>query len=523
MEQLRTHILGYSALIFLSVLLFCPACGTEVGHSEETQAETETIAGAKKRLPNIVLFSIDTLRADHLGSYGYPKKTSERIDDFARESVLFEHAISQAPSTAPSHMSLFTGLMPSVHKIEPLPTVTSLAKNIKTFPELLQQMGYLTAGFHGGLNVAATMGFDRGFHLYTDNFVSPLWFKAHRNPDDLAAIRLWIEIAKHREAPFFLFLHHYNCHSPYISAPEEYRDRFLKGKEVKGLISTFSDKQRLQMLDEAQNAESDFGKARYVPAVRDKTMRKASKDALGPAFLERVDLSRNDHMEHVIALYDAGVSYSDYLFHEVQKILKSQGVYDDTIVVLFSDHGEEFFEHKEMLHGRLFREQLHVPLIMRFPAQSQIPSGRINTPVRIVDIMPTIFDYIGKSINHPVQGLSFMPLVTKTGRYNPKIVSYTGESIRIEKDEYVYSNAEYGETKEWLFNSIADPREQNNIAQDAPNDVGCLVRAVKQQEDADETFRGKIERYQDISAQNLSENLVKKLKEMGYVDTPDGE
>ena len=270
-----------------------------------------------KSKPNIILMSIDTLRADHLHCYGYARQTSPNIDKYSKDFVIFENAISQSPVTAPAHMSLFTGLTPIVHSVTNLgrePNQNNrLDEGITTLAEILRNKGYFTIGFHEGGNVAAVLGFDKGFDLYSTECIN---WKNIEKADALAGIQKWISKSKKNNKPLFLFLHHYICHDPYLSAPEKFRLHFLeKPVEDIPIKNMVIDKEFL--------------------FVRE-------------AFWKNVDLNKESHMQHVISLYDGGVYYSDFIFGKVMNVLKEADFYDNTVVILLSDHGEEFYEHGEI-------------------------------------------------------------------------------------------------------------------------------------------------------------------------------
>ncbi len=468
---------------------------------------------ASHKLPNIVLFSVDTMRADRLGVYGHGRPTSPHIDAFAKTAVLFERAISQAPSTAPAHMSIFTGVTPAVHRVANIAGQSGPTPPDPRLPNLIEEMkerGYLTAGFHGGGNVASALGFDRGFHLYSEDFVSYNWINAHRKPDDLKTVERWIDISRDRGKPFFLFLHHYICHAPYISAPDTFRDRFMKGRTVEGLPRGFLDKVRYRIVDEFDRISGSRTKSLAIQQIFGSRLRD---------FWKGVDLGRRDHNEHIQAMYDAGVLYSDYLFEEVRRILKRSGVVDNTIVILTSDHGEEFHEHGGREHGRLFVEHLHVPLIIQFPGKSIQTPLTINQPVRTMDLLPTLFDYLKLPLHQPIQGVSFLPLITGKGSYGPDIVSYsipTFQHLRVEKNGVAYTNAPHKGVSEFLFDIETDGAERRNQVTERTNErdkLRALVDALVQQ---DTRFKAQISKRKEANPP-LDPRLLEQLKRLGYL------
>ncbi len=359
--------------------------------------------------PNIILFSIDTLRADHLGCYGCGSETSPAIDEFARGAVRFANAFSQSPITAPSHMTLFTALSPPVHgvnNVSPEGIAHILPEKITTMAELLKRNGYRTLGFHGQGQVAAEMGFDRGFDEYLPLFEQ--WFISGADwpifKTVCGPIQRRLQECRRREEPVFLFLHHYICHDPYVKGPRDIRTRFLKEK-VEGLPFSSNNRE-----EDRRIGDSD-------------------------QFWKKVELAEAGHRQHIISLYDGGVYYSDLVFKSVIDLLKQNNIYENSIIILLSDHGEEFYEHGGKQHGRLWVEHLHVPLLIKFPG-GMFAGTVIENPVRLMDVMPTLFQMLDISIPEPVQGVSFLPLITKKGSYSPVISSYGTKSHHEVIDSY---------------------------------------------------------------------------------------
>lgn len=437
-------------------------------------------------MPTVVIFSIDTLRADHLGCYGYFRMTSKYIDAFAKESVLFENAISQSPSTTPSHMSLFTALTPGVHGLTGFTEneqkgCNRLNERIETMPAIFKKNGYFTAGLHGGGGVAPEFGFDRGFDIYQR------WWDMRLLKQRVKDVRMMIKKGKERKQPLFLFFHHYICHDPYLKAPDKFNLRFLS-RPVPGI----------PMHPEEITNDKDIFIRRND-------------------FWKNVDLSKPAHREHIIALYDGGVSYADYLFGEVIDVLKKEKLYDDAIIVLISDHGEEFYEHMDNLHWRLFIETLHVPLIVKFP-RGTFSGRRISQYVQIMDIMPTLFDYLGIRADIFVQGKSFMPFLTGQRSESHFVVSYddANKSTRFTKDNFVYSNQASHGVVEWLFDITKDPEETKNLeAHEMVIRNQMRIDAARILE-RDKAIREKIGCAKKASVPK-SDLLIKELKALGYL------
>jgi arylsulfatase A-like enzyme len=305
--------------------------------------------------PNVLLVSLDTLRADRLGCYGYARGTSPNLDRLAAEGVVFTNCQAQAPWTLPSHMSLFTSLLPTHNGVDSLNKV--LPPNVKTLTEVLRGAGYRTAALVNNGQMRAHWGFNRGFQTWREFEVDT---PAGACENLTAEAVKWL---KHDgEAPFFLFLHYYDTHDPY-EAPAEYRKRF--GTTLTG----------------AQARKLCF--RNRTPALN-----------LGGPLLD-----------DLMAAYDAEVAWLD---HELGKLLAA--VPANTLVVVFSDHGEAFEEHGWTLHGAtLYEEELRVPLLLRLPGAS--PKERvISDPVMLLDVAPTVLAACGLPPQEQFRGTDLGPL-----------------------------------------------------------------------------------------------------------------
>jgi arylsulfatase A-like enzyme len=461
-------------------------------------------------LPNIVLISIDTLRADHLGAWGYARGTSPELDAFSRDAVRFSRAIGQAPTTTPAHMSIFTGLVPAVHRMSNLREgeAQSLDPSVTTFTELLREAGYYTAGFHGGGNVDGSLGFDRGFDFYSSDYISYNWMGAYRDPRDLDAIRSWLRVARDRGKPLFLFLHHYVCHSPYVSAPDAIRDRFLSGRAVDGLERGAGDDEKRRMI-----AMLDRRTGGQAKRLLQWGMFREAHDR----FWKGVDIGRPDHRRHVEALYDAQVAYSDWLFGRVRRLLSEEGAWDRSVIVVLSDHGEEFGEHGGREHRQLFAETVHVPLLIRFPDGVGRRGATVDRMVRTMDVMPTVFDALKLPLDAPIQGTSFLSLVGGKGSYAPPMVTYDDrdfQRVRLVRDGLAYTNQHTDTADEWLFDEAKDPAEQHNLAGERPADLARMQQLAEAQRRADLDFLSSLG--SRPRTPRLDPIVVEQLKRLGY-------
>ncbi len=290
-----------------------------------------------------ILISLDTLRADHLGCYGYERDTSPFLDRLAERAVTFENAFVQYPSTLTSHMSIFTGLYPAEHGIYPPGAV--LSDEIETLPEVFQRAGFRTGGFTEGGWVQGRFGFRRGFDVFKarDRQVGEEVDRTFER-----GLRFLRGLAE--EERFFLFLHTYAVHAPY-HPPESYRDRFWEGEAPPGA---------------------------YDPTGPALTRHNILGETLTPAVLD-----------YFTALYDAGIRHLDDVLAGFFSQLEELGL-TDTTVIITSDHGEELHDHGKMNHGQLYREVLRVPLLILHPDFAD--GRRHEPPVRSIDLAPTLYE-----------------------------------------------------------------------------------------------------------------------------------
>jgi len=365
--------------------------------------------------PSIVLVIIDTLRADRLGSYGYARATSPRLDAFATQSVLFENAYAQAPNTPPSVAAILTSLYPSLHHFTG--NGDRLTGEAHTLPELLEAAGYRTAAFVDGGFLRKELGLGQGFATYND--------EGGGFANVLPAAKSWIEA--NARSPFFVLLHTYDVHVPYENTPLPYRDAFLTASYDGDLTS------------------DDLEKIRVKRHGR----------TLTPA-----------ETTHFSDLYDGGILHADELLGGFFDDLARADILDHLLVVVTADHGEEFMEHGTVLHWKLYRTVTHIPLLMRFPG-SRAGSMRIPDIVQSIDIAPTILDTAGVRAYRGMEGRSLLPRICGHALHNAAAL---GEVTWNAREHGYYAGMWHAvgnlATKQAeLFDVKADPLEQNNVAQ----------------------------------------------------------
>ncbi len=298
--------------------------------------------------PNLILISLDTLRADHLPTYGYPRDTAPFLDGLARSGTVFEHAITAASSTTPAHMSLFTSLPPSAHGVVKISDFSALAPGARTLAEMLGAQGFVTAAFCEDGAITRGRGFERGFDFYYENPPPVPHVPEVQSARTFARALDWLDGTGERR--LFLFLHTYEVHAPY-EPPAAWEGHF----------------------------EGD-----------------------GHSGEEPGRLKRD--------LYDREIRYLDGRLEALWSGLAERGLLERSLVVVTSDHGEEFYEHGFWGHGAtVYEEQLRVPLLFVGPG---VPSGqRIAAPVGFTDILPTLLELMGVPVPAQATGTSFAPLL----------------------------------------------------------------------------------------------------------------
>jgi arylsulfatase A-like enzyme len=335
--------------------------------------------GCGKAKLNILLISIDTLRADHLGCYGYERPTSPVIDRLADRSIRFTEAIAPSPWTLPSHAAMLTGRHPVDVGIADYASI--MRADVPTLAEVLQEAGYGTAAFVDSRKkgfVGPDRGFDRGF----DTFRLAPHVPVPSIDDDMAgtvdAALNWLD-NRPAEAPFFLFLHTKSVHNVYTGKrsryqgdapyfkPEPFQSRYLSGKEKR---FTWQEDKTIRG-------------GRYLARLNEQ---------IGEGALDPADYPA-ERLEELIAFYDGGIAYTDLHLGRLLEGLKQRNLDSETLIVVTSDHGEAFLDHHQFLHQEVYRPLLRVPLLYHDPRMPR--SGVCDNEVLLEDIMPTLLSAVG--------------------------------------------------------------------------------------------------------------------------------
>ena len=376
----------------------------QVSNRPRTQAPAKS-AAPRSSSPDIFLITIDTLRADHVGCYGDKQVSTPALDGLAADGVRFTQAFTHSPITNTSHITILTGLLPSVHGV--IDFGIPLSPQHLTAAELLKKHGYQTAAFIGAVILDSNSlapGLDRGFDFY-DNFpkeddkqpdgrTKPRWGRVERRGMDVVThAEAWYE--KHRAGPHFVWLHLYDPHDPY-EPPSPFAEKY------------------------------------------------------------------KDH------LYDGEIAYADSALARWIAFLKKSGAYQNALIVITGDHGEGLGEHGEDTHGLfLYDSTLHIPLIVKTPKAAPGKAlAVVDSEVRTTDILPTILSIAGVAVPAELNGESLKPLMTGTGAPASSSPSSSSSSSVSSLTRELFSETDY--PLRWGWAPLRALRTANSKLIDAP-------------------------------------------------------
>jgi arylsulfatase A-like enzyme len=405
---------------------------------------------ARRRKPNILLIAVDSLRADHMSAYRYPRLTTPHIERFMQGGTLFENTYSAFIPTTSAYASMLTGMDVFSTQVVALRHQGSLRPEVKTMAEVLGESGYDTTcvGFTGNPS-------SRGFDKYLEYAGWGSWNEG-RSPkaQNLNAVAIpELDRLANRKKPFFLFLRHMDPHAPYLP-PEPYERMFYHGDE------------------------RDPRNTSMQPVMDFKPFRDFFASWMPPGITDK---------DYVIAQYDGAVAYLDASVQNIFTALERHGILDETIIVFNSDHGETLYDHDCYFdHHGLYEPTLHVPLIIRYPGR--VAAGkRVAGYNRLQDLMPTVLDLAGIDPGIAFDGRSLRPMMA-------------GEVASFDSEFYItectWMRKHGWRTPEWklivalepdlhfkppveLYNLIEDPLENNNLAKARPEVVRLLRGRMK--------------------------------------------
>jgi arylsulfatase A-like enzyme len=440
--------------------------------------------------PNLVLITLDTTRADHLGPYGYAPARTPALDAFARDAVLYERAYSTSSWTLPSHASIFTGLLPMQHGAQSVPGspeqslgygVRPLGPRFTTLAERLRRAGYHTAAVIGGPALRRDMGVAQGFDRYDDELGEGLGRVYGRRAEEVADVAIgWVE--EFGRDPFFLFVNFFDPHAPFDPPPPYNR----------GLSPA-----RTQ--DIARSLLERLGQ-RSAPPLR--------PEDLSP--------SERRELDDLRAGYDAEIAYMDLHLARLLEVLQAAPRWEKTWVVITGDHGESFGEHAYISHGgHLYEDNVHVPLLIRPPGGAG-PGQRVGRPVENRLVFPLLMRAAGIDVAGPARPeASDAPIVTEVRRseLNIQFNRHFDRDLRALYQppfKLIRSSRDDGEHFQ-LFDLESDPHELHDLAAKEPERVGSLRSALERvTESAPPLFQA------DARAE-LSEETEEALRALGYI------
>jgi arylsulfatase A-like enzyme len=408
---------------------------------------------------NVILVSIDTLRPDHLGCYGYEVPTSPSLDRFCDDAVVFRQAIAQAPSTLHSHASMLSSLLPHHHQAT-WGGKTRLPEEALTLAEILQSAGYATAAFAGGGQMDRVFGLDQGFDLYDQPGQEHFLGTAQRGLE-------WLDRVSDR--PFFLFLHTYEVHHPYTP-----------------------DAEHLALVEDGYDGE--LPNEISIDLLREINRQERAIDARDLAHIERT--------------YDGEIRSMDDGFGFLIAALQERGLYEGTLIVFTSDHGEEFGEHGVVgWHSHtLYDELLRVPLVIKLP--DAVHAGvAVAQQVRSIDIAPTILAGVGLAVPEEFEGTDLARLVDEN--LAPGFVAISRMDRPPGRDISSIRTEQWKLYRTALFNLEDDPGEQWDAALTRRDVMQSLNETLSQAVSA----REPLETEQVVP----SESTLDELRALGYL------
>lgn len=441
----------------IAVMFFSVGCG-----------KSESPSG-----PPVILVLMDTLRADHLGGWGYELETSPNLDAFAEENTLIAPFYSVAPWTSPSIASIFTSLYPSCHGVVSHPDLlespeeakgfSTLPESVTTLAEFFQLAGYRTVCISSNPWMTEELGFSQGF----DDFIV-LENKANAGKINEQVFK-WLDERGEDDRPFFMYLHYMDCHGPYIP-PAPYNEQFKS--ELPGEYEMVLPKEMVPL---------------YLDLIPDGTMT----------------------LDFLVSQYDGAIRYFDDQFNLLTCKLKDEELYDDSVIFFTSDHGEEFMEHGSLDHGcTLYQEQLAVPLVIKMPEEEKLGQLKKGFIAQTIDIYPTLVEAAGYVVPEGLSGRSLFGTLDLVPAFAEADKKLSLATLIGEEFKYIRS---IDEPIAELYNLEMDPSEQKDLLE--RQDISVDIKWDKQlflrlNEARDKAVEGK--------TVQLSEEIRERLGTLGY-------
>lgn len=428
-------------------------------------SEQETRDEPPDDRPNVLLVSLDTLRADHLPFYGYERDTAPFMSKLASEGMLFTTAYSQSSSTAPTHASMFTGLHAPQHGYYSVRFELSDAQT--TLAEVMKDAGFRTFSVASSIRFVPETGFPQGFDHYTRIEGA----KVDRGPQ---VTRQALEWANEDSAtPFFAFVHYFDAHAPY-AAPEGFRTLWHPG------------------LDSPQPGKT----AAFIKEYRE------DPDAVSP-----------EQLDYLRALYDAEIRYLDT---HIEALVAGLPEDRPTLVVITSDHGEGFHEHGYLGHSDyVYEELVRVPLLFW---GAGVPAGSSEMPAQTVDLMPTILEHVGIEVPEGLAGQSLKPLFSggEVDRSDGDLVFVQtpkrwGITKTLPTGRFKLDVRLAGQQKASIYRLDQDPQGMVDVSLTYPQEKDALLLEMAAWDFEDAHGRA-------VERPEVPEEELKQLEALGYIE-----
>ncbi len=428
--------------------------------------------------PNIVLIVIDTLRADHVGCYGYGRNTTPHIDRLARDAWAFKNAVSSAPWTTPSVASLLTSQYPSVLGIR-----EDLARINPSFPllsQILRRNGYTTCGVVSSPTVAGSLGFDRGFDEYEEAYDHSS--TTHDDVCSPAVTAKAIEFLRRKHTkPFFLFVHDFDPHYNYILHPgydfyPAYNGNLTSGERIRELW-------------------------------------------------KKLDTLSDDDVHYLTSVHDSEIAFTDEHVGTLLDELVHLGLYEDTVIIVTADHGEEFMERGWLGHTvTVYQELIHVPLVVRVPGATP---QQIDTSVGLVDVLPTVLAHANIQAPDDIAGQALDPRELHASGHGPRFSeTFNNQPRAAQQHEPIALRCVVHRGRKVIFDAmndrtqcydlLRDPLERTDVSGAGEPEMTALQEKLMQWVDHMDRQYPAPSTTQD--AQELfTPDQIKMLKSLGYL------
>jgi len=421
---------------------------------------------------HVFLISLDALRADHLGCYGYDRPTSPFLDEFGAQGIRYSKAVCNTHGTPPSHTTMLSSLYQETHRVgygggTPQGQNNCIPEQVQLLPEILHNHGWMTVGVTGGGYMSAVFGFFRGFDDFSD--------RARSVEQGASMIFEKITGAMESGKPVFAMLHTYEIHSPY-EPPEEYREFF---GTFHGKIS-------------------------------------ATSDALLPIAAKAKKVLSREDFDYLESQYDGEIRYTDEVLKSLFVRLKESGFLENALVIITADHGEEFGDHGGLLHrGTLYEELVHIPLFVSGP---MVEKGIVDPRmVGLIDITPTILDLAGIKKTPIMEGQSLLsrPSIHQWN-HQRSFMQYTSVlyALRTPRWKLVEHTTAKNDAARWrLFDLRKNPAESRNVFAKFPE----IGKSLAGELDIWKSRRPKLDIPED-RPHHVSRTVLDQLSALGYVE-----